>query len=429
MAGLKRDIGGIGAAFIALNGIVGAGIFAMPQALVEGAGAASAYLILIFGAAMVFVALVFGELASRFDAAGGPVLYADAAFGRFAGFQMGWLFFLARAAAIGANTNALLTYLAVFVPGADQGAVRLAVIAALLAVLTAINIAGVKSAVRTLNVVTVIKLAPLLVLVGWGLFAFVETIPAPAVPTVGAAESVGLLLLYAFVGFEIATITAGETQDAKKRVPIALVGTIAAMTLLYFLVQLSYLAIMQGRTPEGAALSTAAETLAGPVGAVAITLAAIVSIGGNLFAAMITTPRVTYALAQEQSLPRWFGALNARFATPGNSIVFFGVIVGTLAMSGAFAALAVMSALARMVIYLVCTGALVKLRRDAPAGDRPRRGVLVLRWVTPPLAALLCLWAMAQASAEAWAFLAGFALAGSALYALARWRAAKGSPI
>jgi basic amino acid/polyamine antiporter, APA family len=428
MAGLKRDIGGLGAAFIALNGVVGAGIFAMPQALAEGAGVASAYLILIFGAAMVFVALVFGELASRFDGAGGPVLYADAAFGRFAGFQMGWLFFLARAVAIGANTNALLTYLAVFAPGADQGVARFCVIGVLLLALTAINIAGVKGAVRMLNVVTALKLAPLIGLVVWGLWAFSSAVPAPVAPTIGAAESVGLLLLYAFVGFEIATVTAGETQNAKKRVPAALVGTIIAMTLLYFLVQLSYLAIMQGRTPDGAALSAAAEILAGPTGAALITLAAIVSIGGNLFAAMITTPRVTYALAEDNSLPRWFGALQPRFATPANSIVFFGVVVGALAMSGAFVWLAVMSALARMVIYLVCTGALIKLRRDAPA-PAPGLAARAGRVITPLLAALLCVWAMAQASVEAWVFLAGFTLAGSALYALARWRAAQGSPI
>ncbi|HRP12476.1 MAG TPA: APC family permease, partial [Terricaulis sp.] len=423
---LKRDIGAIGAAFIALNGIVGAGIFAMPQALVDGAGAASAYLILIFGAAMVFVALVFAELAGRFDGAGGPVLYADAAFGRFAGFQAGWLFFLARAAAIGANTNAFLTYLAVFAPGVDQGAARLAVIGALMALLIAINIAGIKGAVRALNAVTVLKLLPLAVLVVWGLSAYAGSIPAPAAPTFGQAESVGLLLLYAFVGFEIATITAGETADAKKRVPRALVGTIAAMTLLYFLVQLSYLAIMQGEAPEGAALSAAAQILAGPVGAAAITLAALISIGGNLFAGMITTPRVTYALAEEQSLPRWFGALNARFATPANSILFFGLAVGALAMSGAFVWLAVMSALARMVIYLICTGALVKLRRGDPA---PSGAARWLRWSAPALAAGLCVWAMAQADGRAWAFLLGFAALGAGLYVLARWRAGKASPI
>lgn len=423
MAGLKRDISGIGAAFIALNGIVGAGIFAMPQALAEGAGAASPYLILIFGAAMVFVALVFGELAGRFDGAGGPVLYADAAFGRFVGFQTGWLFFLARAAAIGANVNALLTYLAVFAPGVDQGLLRLVVITLLLGGLAAINVAGVKGAVRTLSAVTVLKLAPLVVLVVWGLSAFSAHIPAPATPTLGAAESVGLLLLYAFVGFEIATVTAGETQDARKRLPRALVGTIIAMTALYFLVQLAYLSIMQGRAPDGAALSAAAQILAGPWAAAAMTLAAIVSIGGNVFAAMITTPRVTFAMAEERALPRWFGAVNARFATPVNSILFFGVVVGALAMTGAFVWLAVMSALARLMIYLICTGALVKLRR-ADAAPTALWG-----WLVALVAAGLCVWAMAQASAEAWLFLIGFALAGAGLYALARWRARKGSPI
>ena len=215
--GLKRDIGGVGAAFIALNGIVGAGIFAMPQALVDGAGAASAYLILIFGVAMVFVALVFGELAGRFDGAGGPVVYADAAFGRFAGFQMGWLFFLAGADAIGANTNAFLTYLAVFAPGVDQGLARALVIIALMAALAGINIAGVKGAVRTLNVLTALKLCPLVVFVVWG-SARLRLVPARR--QAWARPSVGLLLLYAFVGWD-RDGDGGRNARAKRNLPRA----------------------------------------------------------------------------------------------------------------------------------------------------------------------------------------------------------------
>lgn len=428
MAGLKREIGPIGAAFIALNGIVGAGIFAMPDALVAGVGAASPYLILIFGAAMVFVAIVFGELAARFDGTGGPVAYANAAFGRFAGFQAGWVFYFARVAALAANANVLVTYAATFAPGVDSGIARIAVLLLVIILFAAINIVSVKGAVRTLNAFTILKLAPLIVLVLWGLYAFGEGAPAPSLPTLGAVESVGLLLLYAFVGFEIATVTAGETRDPTRAIPRALVVTILAMTGLYFLVQLAYVSIMQGTSPEGAALAAAATKLAGPIGASAISLAAIVSIGGNMFGSMMTGPRLTFAMGEEGSLPRWFAAVHDRFATPSNSIALYVVIAGALATSGAFVALAVMSSLARMLLYLFCTAALLKLRSaDAPAKRTP--GGLALRYGAPAVTVVLCVWAAAQANTEAWRVLGAFVLAGTLLYALVRWRAGRASPI
>lgn len=419
---LKRDIGIVGASFIALNGIVGAGIFAMPQALAEGAGAFSPYLVVIFGLLMISVAIVFGELAGQFDQAGGPVVYASAAFGGFAGFQVGWLYYLGRITTIAANTNALLTYVAIFAPGLDHGVLRLGAIAAFVLALVGLNIVGVKQAVRTLNWVTLFKLTPLALLAVWGLLAFATAIPAPsAPPALGQIGEISLLLLYAFVGFEGATLTAGETRAAKSVLPRALVGAIVGMTGLYFLVQLAYVAIMQGQTPDGAPLASAAHVLAGPWGATAITIAAIVSIGGNLLAATIATPRLTLAMAREGVLPSWFGAVHPRFATPANSILALGLIAGALAMSGAFVWLAVMSALTRMVIYLVCTAALLRLRRGAP---KLKRGAFeqAVRLAAPILALALCLWAMAQAKPDAWAFLGGFALVGAALFAVSQRR-------
>lgn len=422
MAGaLKRDIGLIGAAFIALNGIVGAGIFAMPQDLWAAAGPFSPYFILVIGVLMVAVAAVMGELAGYFDRAGGPVVYVAAAFGPFAGFQVGWIYYLARAGAFAANTNVLLTYLAAYAP-VDEGALRIGFIAALVALLAAINIAGVKGAVRTLNVVTVLKIAPLIVLALWGLIAFADAIPAPAPPEhPGALGGVSLVLLYAFVGFEAATLTAGETRDAKRAVPRALIFTVLAMTAFYFLIQLAYVAIMQGRTPDGAPLAAAAAMLAGPWGAVAITLAAIMSIGGNLFASLLAAPRVTFAMAEEGALPQWFGAVHPRFATPANSILAMGVLAGVLAGSGAFAWLAAMSSLARLIVYLSCTATLPKHRRDAPA---KKHGALAsVGRIAAPLAAIaLCVWAATQAKPEAWGFVGAFALVGTALYFITRWR-------
>jgi APA family basic amino acid/polyamine antiporter len=120
--------------------------------------------------------------------------------------------------------------------------------------------------------------------------------------------------------------------------------------------------------------------------------------------------------------------VHPRWATPANSILALGVLGGALAVSGAFVQLAVMSALARMLIYFACTGALVKLRREAP---QPARGLAqrALRILAPVLAAALCIWAAVQAKPEAWAFLAVFAAVGTGLYALSRWRARAVRPI
>jgi amino acid transporter len=422
--GLKRDVGLMGAVFVALNGIVGAGIFALPQELAAGTGPASPYVVLALGALVLFVAIVFAELAAQFDRPGGMVVYANAAFGNFAGFQAGLLYYIARIAAMGANTNVLLTYAATFAPGVDHGAPRLGVIAALWFFFTAINVFGVKGAVRTLNVVTIAKLAPLAALVTWGLVAFAGTIPAPQAPSDrGAIGGIALLTLYAFLGFEQTTTLAGEMRDAKKTLPRVLVGAVAATTVFYFLIQLAYVAIVQGRVPDGAPLAAAAQMLAGQGGAAAIAGIAIVSIAGNMFSASIVVPRVTLAMAEEKSLPAWFAAVHPRFATPVNSILSFGILVAALAISGAFVWLAIISSLARIIVYVICVAALLKVRRDAPAQPRALAQTLV-RWFAPALAAAFCLWAIAQAKPDAWLFLAVFTAAGGALYALTRRRRA-----
>ncbi len=424
MAGqLKRDIGLIGAAFIALNGIVGAGIFASPAALADAAGGLSPYLFLIFGVLMMSVAAVMAELAARYDSAGGPVVYVGETLGRFAGFQAGWLYYLARLAAFAANINALLTYLAVLAPGIDQGTARAVVIVAVVIAFALLNIVGVKQASSTLNVASVLKIAPLIVLVVWGLAAYWRSIPPPRAPEGALLGSASLLALYALTGFEIATLSSGETREAKRAVPLALLATIGAASVLYFLIQLAYVAIVGDATPESAPLAAAASILVGPWGAGAITLAAVISIGANLFAQFITTPRITFALAEDGALPRWFGAVHARFATPAHSIAALGIIAGALALSGAFVWLAVISALARLLMYLLCAAGLAKLKLREPVAKA------LVAWAAIALTAVLVIWAAAQAEAKAWLFLAGFAAIGTALYALSRWLSRKPRPI
>ncbi len=108
--GLKREIGQLGFGTIALNGTIGAGIFALPAIAVERAGLFSPWLFVICGLLIMLVVVSLSKVASYFRDTGGPVTYATTAFGPFAGFQTGWLLTLSRAASFAANAHLMVTY-------------------------------------------------------------------------------------------------------------------------------------------------------------------------------------------------------------------------------------------------------------------------------------------------------------------------------
>ena len=145
--GLRRDIGFAGSAFLSFNGIVGAGIFALPATLHLQFGAFSPWLFPLFGLLFLLIVLPFARLASLFPHSGGPVAYT-AAFGRLASFQVGWLYYLARATALAANANVFATYAASLWPPLGTAAGRAATILLLVGALTAINVVGVRRALR-----------------------------------------------------------------------------------------------------------------------------------------------------------------------------------------------------------------------------------------------------------------------------------------
>ena len=152
------------------------------------------------------------------------------------------------------------------------------------------------------------------------------------------------IVFYAFVGFENATVTAGETREPQRTLPRALLGTIGSVALLYFIVQLAFVAFFPNGLEEGVEtpLLALGERLIGPAGALILGLAAVFSLAGNLHSNIAATPRVTYAMAERGELPALAGPkCIASFATPASSILFFAAIVAALAVSGSFVWLAV----------------------------------------------------------------------------------------
>lgn len=402
-----RRMGAWGAAFIAFNGAVGAGIFGLPGKLDQAVGAFAPWLLLLAGGAVMLVALCLADLAARYDRSGGPQLYVTEAFGPFAGFQAGWLIYASRIAATAANATVLAAYAAALWPALPQGPVA----AAAIVFVTAINLLHLNRVAAGLGLLAIAKLLPLAILVIAGI-GFAS--PDVTLPDFGAVESVALVALYAFVGFEAAAIPAGETRDPRRAIPRALLGTVALITVTYVLVQLAYSAAAIGGSDRP--LADLAALRLGPWGAALIAITAIVSVFANITSAVAATPRLTAALADEGRLPPWFGKRSAVTAAPIASILAYGALALILAATGSFIFLAVVSSLARLFVYAASAAAVTAFdRRNGRL--RPIMGIAI-----PLIVLILCGWAAAQSSATEWATLAAFVAAGTLLYLAASRR-------
>ncbi len=412
---LNRDIGQLGFAAIALNGVIGAGIFALPAVAAAKSGNFSPWLFLICAILIMTVVLSFARAASFFRDTGGPIQYAGLAFGPFAGFQTGWLTYVGRLAALAANISLMVTYAGWFWAPLGSGLVHQLAIALMFVVLAVFNVVGVRQSMSVVFLFSALKLVPLLLLVLMGLAHIQPEILLQAeLPVTGTLGETILVLLYAFVGFESAVVPAGEARNPRRDIPRAITITVLIITGVYFLIQLISVSVLPELANSRTPLADVAKVLMGAGGAALLTFGAIFSIGGNCSASMLSAPRMTYALARLGSLPGWFGKVHPRFRTPVNSIVFYAVLGLVLAISGSFIWLAVVSTLARLLSYILGIAALPVLERKMETSEdqfRLRGGYFV-----PALGLLLCGWLATFAAMTAWLTTAIFFVLGSILY-------------
>ncbi len=421
-ARLRRDIGFFGAAFLVLNSVIGAGIFALPGKVAVNAGLFSPWLFLVVGVLFLAVVLTFAELASYYDQTGGPVLYAGDAFGPAAGFSTGWLIFLARMTAFAANANVMALYLASLSDVFASDTARTVIIAAVTVGLTWANVMGVKDGVRTMAVLTVLKVVPLVLLVMLGLqHVSGETLIPGGNFHIEDLGSTTLLLIYAYVGFETIGVTAGETDRPKRTVPLALIRTVIGTGVLYFLIVLVFTSVISAEDYADATLVDVGRALAGPTGALIITLTAVFSIGGNLAGSMLAAPRLIYSLAENRLLPQWLAHINKKYSTPDRSILVMGAMALVLGLSSNFVELAVGSSVVRLLGYIICIAALPVIRKNASPEAREQAWRLPGGYAIPLLALGICVWLVAQSKGEDWMNVSILLAIGIGLYLVEKW--------
>ena len=414
---LKRDIGLIAASLLVLNGLIGSGIFALPGAVAVSAGLFSPWLFLIVGALFLTVVLTFAELASYYKTTGGPILYARDAFGPLAGFGTGWAIYLSRVTAFAANANVFATYFSQFHESLTDPTIHKLLIAAITIGLTWANYVGVKDGVRTMAVFSVLKLLPLLLLILLGVQEVTGATLIPRAPfEIQELGATTLLLIYAYVGFETVAVTAGETSNPTRNLPRALVGTMIATGLLYFFIVLVFISVIPADDYEGSTLVDVGRALAGPTGALVITLTAIFSIGGNLAGSMLAAPRLVFAMAEQKTLPAVFARVHSKYRTPHISIVATGALALLLGVTGSFVKLAIASSVIRLLGYIICIAALPSIRRQADETARAEAFHLKGGYLVPGVALIICFWLLAQSQAESWTVVGMLLGVGAILY-------------
>jgi amino acid transporter len=367
--GLVRAIGRWSLAALAVNSIIGSGIFGLPATVAGLLGKRSVIAVLIAGAAMGVIMACFAEVASQFSEAGGPYLYARTAFGRLTGILVGWMLYLAQTAAPAANANLFVIYLAEFWPAAKEPWPRFVTLTLLVGVLALVNVRGARQGTAVSNVFTVAKILPLLMVVAAG--AAVTIIhPAPWGSSAPMPASTWMkamvLLFFAYGGFESALAPMSEAKNPARDAGFALFVALIACTVIYVLVQWVVVGVLGPGATTDRPLAEVARITMGNRGAALVAIGALVSVYGYLSAKLLGMPRLTFALAEGGDLPQVFAAVSPRFHTPWFSILFYAVAVWGLALGGSFAWNVTLSVVARLFYYAVVCAAVIALRRKQP---------------------------------------------------------------
>ena len=395
--GLVRGIRRWDLVAIAVNGIIGAGIFGLPSQVYSLIGTYSIIAFVVCALVVALIILCFAEVSSRFEETGGPYLYAREAYQPAVAFEIGWLIWLARVTAFAANCNLMINYLSFFWSGATTPVWRASIIVLIVCLLAIINLLGIRQAAIVSNAFTIGKLVPLIIFIAAGLFFLnPQAFEFGAAPQTASFSKSVLLLVYAFTGFEMATIPAGEIRDPQRNLPRALLIAILIVATIYIFVQIVCVGTLPGLAQSTKPLADAGAHFMGTAGGAIISAGAVISITGNLNILLLSGSRLPFAMAEQQQLPQLIGSIHKRFFTPYVSILITAALMMFLTLKSSFLTALTISTLARLVTYGATCLALPLFRRrhdTAPAAFHLPGGT----WIAI-LSLLLIAWLLAQST-------------------------------
>ncbi len=366
MASLEKPIGLLHATAMVVGIIIGASVFVQPSEInrhvPSDVGVLSVWV--VAGILTLFGSLVCAELSSALPRTGGVYIFLKETLSPACGFLWGWaMFWSAHSGIIAASSVIFARYVAFFIPLDDRSVAIAGIV-----VLSLVNYLGVRQGSRLQAAVTISKVAAIALLL-----VLVFAAPSPAKPAGPAAPPVSFrefvlavsAALFAFGGWHMVTYTAGETRDARRTIPRALVIGSLTVTACYVALNAAYLHLLplEAVTSSKRVAADAAQVMAGSRGASIVSALVILSAIGVLNGVILAGPRTYLAMAEDGLSFHWLAHIHPRYHTPDRTILAQAAWSCVLVATGTYRELFTRVVYTEWLFFALMTVGLFRLRR------------------------------------------------------------------
>ena len=453
---LRRTLGAFSLTTLGVGAIIGAGIFVITgTAAAQFAGPALVISMIFAAIGCAFAGLCYAEFASMIPVAGSAYTYAYATLGELFAWIIGWDLVLEYA--LGASTIAvgwagnfisILQDMGVHFPATLSGPPGSIVAlpdgstvtgvfnlpaAAIVLLVSIILVVGIRESAGFNSVIVVIKVAVLLLFIGFGI-KYVNTANwHPFVPPnaghfgefgwSGVLRGSGVIF-FAFIGFDAVSTAAQEARNPQRDMPRGILISLVVCTLLYIAVALVLTGIvhydkLNVPAPIALGVDSTGLTWLRPI----IKLGAIAGLSSTMLVMLLGQPRIFYSMSRDGLLPPLFGKIHPKFKTPYVTTIVTGIVVAIVAGLFPIATLTQLTAMGTLLAFVMVSLGVLVLRRVNPTAVRPFK-TPGMPYV-PILGALICLAQMAGLPLTTWIRLVVWLVVGLTIYFMYGRRAAE----
>lgn len=415
---MKKEITLFMATMLVCGNMIGSGVFMLPATLAELSGPMAtiiAWVITTIGS--ILIAISFANLGSKYPSTGGAYQYTKEAFGEFAGFLSAWLYWNGSWIGNAAIIVALASYSAAIIPALSNPLISIIYTSTILWIFTFINIVGVKKAGKVQSFVTVFKIAFFALFIVIAFLNFDSSNLLPLMPEGKGVNSIPLAAtstLWAFVGLESATVTAGEISNPEKNVKKSTIYGMLISAVIYILISIASMGVMSNKelASSSAPLTDILTKVLGESIGKPLAISVVICILGTTIGWLLSTARVAYAAGEDGVFPKYFGKLHPKYSTPANALIIGSILVNILlimnyqkSMVSAFTFITILATLAFLPIYLLTAAAeMMIMFRGASEFNLQ---IFIKKGIIPLLAFIYSLWTIYGSGAEIvmWGFI------------------------
>lgn len=415
---LKKEISLFMATMLVCGNMIGSGVFMLPATLAQVSGPLAtiiAWVLTTIGS--ILIAISFANLGSKYPSTGGAYQYTKEAFGEFVGFLSAWLYWNGSWIGNAAIIVAIASYSAAIFPALQDPFISIIFTSSILWAVTILNIVGVKQAGKIQSFVTVFKIGffALFIIVAFLNFDSINIMPlAPEGKGLSTVSLAATSTLWAFVGLESSTVTAGELKDPEKNVKKSTIYGLIIAAIIYILISVGSMGAMSNSelAMSGAPLTDILTRALGTNVGKMLTIAVVICILGTTIGWILSTARVSFAAGEDGVFPKFFGKLSPKYGTPVNSLIIGSVLVNLLlvmnyqkGMVSAFTFITILATLSFLPVYLLSVAAemMIMFREEKNFSLK----IFLKKSIIPMIAFAYTIWTIYGSGAETvmWGFI------------------------